>query len=156
VVERFAQNVILLQDTCPGLVQQIEAGELESSATRLILERALEPMLERGIDTVVLGCTHYPFVIPLIQSIVGEGVRVIDPAPAVARQVGRLLESEKGEGLKGEKGGLRVLTSGDPAALKCLLPRLLGESLRVEGVRWNGSPGLIIARRKTRSAVTKF
>jgi glutamate racemase len=50
-------------------------------------------MLAQGIDTVVLGCTHYPFVIPLIQEIVGPGVRVIDPAPAVARQVGRVLEA---------------------------------------------------------------
>ena len=50
-------------------------------------------MLEKGIDTVVLGCTHYPFVIPLIQEIVGPDVRVIDPAPAVARQVERILDS---------------------------------------------------------------
>jgi hypothetical protein len=56
-----------------------------------ILENALQPMLAAGIDTVVMGCTHYPFVIPLVQQIAGPGVRVIDPAPAVARQVGRLL-----------------------------------------------------------------
>jgi len=136
VVERFAQNVTLLQDTCPGLVQQIEAGELDTPETRRILEKALAPMLRSGIDTVVLGCTHYPFVIPLIQSIAGAGVRVIDPAPAVARQVGRLLEKGQGVGGKGTKGKVRVLTSGDPAALERLLPRLLGEHLPVEGVRW--------------------
>jgi glutamate racemase len=49
-------------------------------------------MVEQGVDTVVMGCTHYPFVIPLIQEIVGPSVQVIDPAPAVARQTGRLLE----------------------------------------------------------------
>jgi len=92
VVERFAAGVQLIQDTCPGLVAQIEAGQLNSSTTRSILEEAIYPMLERGIDTIVLGCTHYPFVIPLIQEIAGAGVRVIDPAPAVARQVRRLLE----------------------------------------------------------------
>ena len=91
VVERFGQGVKLLQHTCPGLVTQIESGALESDETRRILEEALQPMLEQGIDTVVLGCTHYPFVIPLIQQITGPGVRVIDPAPAVARQVQRLL-----------------------------------------------------------------
>ncbi len=58
VVERFAGNVTLLQDTCPGLVQQIEKGDLGGEATRQILEMALRPMLERGIDTVVFGCTQ--------------------------------------------------------------------------------------------------
>src|SRR3990172_353729 len=84
VVERFANGVELFQDTCPGLVQQIEQANLNGEETRRILEVALLPMLEEDIDTVVLGCTHYPFVIPLIQRIVGDKVRVIDPAPAVA------------------------------------------------------------------------
>ncbi len=81
VVERFANGVELFQNTCSGLVQQIEMGNLHGDETRRILENALHPMLEKNIDTVVLGCTHYPFVIPLIQKIVGEKVRVIDPAP---------------------------------------------------------------------------
>jgi glutamate racemase len=89
VVERFGKGVKLLQHTCPGLVTQIENGELDSKETRRILEESLQPMLAQGIDTVVLGCTHYPFVIPLIQQITGPDVRVINPAPAVARQVQR-------------------------------------------------------------------
>ncbi|HUM25231.1 MAG TPA: glutamate racemase, partial [Anaerolineales bacterium] len=95
VVERFGAGVELFQHTCPGLVSQIEKGELDSAATRAILEDALHPMLEKNIDTVVLGCTHYPFVIPLIQEVVGgaERVRVIDPAPSVAKQAKRLLEA---------------------------------------------------------------
>jgi glutamate racemase len=92
VVERFASGVTLLQETCPGLVEQIEAGDLVGSKTKQILAKALLPMLARGADTVVLGCTHYPFVIPLIQDLAGPEVRVIDPAPAVARQVRRVLE----------------------------------------------------------------
>ncbi|RMF39618.1 MAG: glutamate racemase, partial [Anaerolineae bacterium] len=71
VVERFAHDVVVLQDTCPGLVEQIEAGALKAPETRRILERALHPMLAQGIDTVVLGCTHYPFVMPLIAEIAG-------------------------------------------------------------------------------------
>ena len=94
MVERFASGVKLLQDTCPGLVGQIEHGDLDSPITRGILEKALNPMLKQGIDTVVLGCTHYPFVIPMIQEIAGPSVRVIDPAPAVARQAARLLETD--------------------------------------------------------------
>ena len=137
VVERFANGVQLLQDPCVGLVQQIEKGDLIGIATRKILEGALHPMLEKNIDTVVLACTHYPFVIPLIQEIVGEKVRVIDPAPAVARQTKRLLEAK---GLKREVGGrgeIQFFTSGNADSLQSLLPTLLGETSRVSGICWD-------------------
>ena len=136
VVERFANGVELLQNTCPGLVQQIEQGNLDGEETRRILEEALLPMLEKNIDTVVLGCTHYPFVIPLIQQIVGESVRVIDPAPAVAKQVRRVLEARGMRGQSRSQGDLKLYTSGDPALLKSMLPVLLGEGGEVEGVNW--------------------
>ena len=136
VVERFANGVELFQDTCPGLVQQIEQGNLEGPEARRILEAALQPMLEKDIDTVVLGCTHYPFVIPLIQEIVGENVRVIDPAPAVARQTGRLLEARAMRNGSGAKSEVKLYTSGDPETLRSLLPRLLGEKGDVEKVEW--------------------
>jgi len=136
VVERFANGVELLQNTCPGLVQQIEQGNLNGEETRNILEDALLPMLEKNIDTVVLGCTHYPFVIPLIQQIVGNNVRVIDPAPAVAKQTGRLLEARGMRNQSKSKGEIKFYTSGDPDALKSMLPKLLGESGKVEKVEW--------------------
>jgi len=138
VVERFAANVTLLQHTCPGLVQQIERGHLDSPETRRILEGALRPMLERGIDTVVLGCTHYPYVIPMIQEIAGPGVRVIDPAPAVARQVGRLLETSGLNRAGSGSGGLRFYTSGDTNSFSALLPVLLGEGGPVHAIKWEG------------------
>jgi len=95
VVERFAIGVELIQNTCPGLVQQIEQGNLSGEETRKILENALLPMLEKNIDTVVLGCTHYPFVIPLIQQIAGNNVRVIDPAPRLRNRFGVCLKRRK-------------------------------------------------------------
>ena len=136
VVERFANGVELFQSTCPGLVQQIEQGKLTGEETRRILEDALLPMLEKNIDTVVLGCTHYPFVIPLIRQIVGENVRVIDPAPAVAKQVRRLLEASEMKKKAGSKGEVKFYTSGDRDSLKSVLPRLLGESGEVGRVEW--------------------
>jgi glutamate racemase len=136
VVERFANGVELLQDTCPGLVQQIELGNLDGEETRRILEDALLPMLEKNIDTVVLGCTHYSFVIPLIQKIVGDNVQVIDPAPAVARQVRRLLEAGGMRSDLKSKGEIKFYTSGDPDVFKSMLPILLGESGEVQLVRW--------------------
>lgn len=132
VVERFAQGVRLMQDTCPGLVHQIEIGDLTGQQTRIILENALQPMLAAGIDTVVLGCTHYPFVIPLIQEIAGPGVRVIDPAPAIARQARRLLEAHGWLAQGTRKAKVRYQTTGDVQALQQLLPVLIGESGRVE------------------------
>jgi glutamate racemase len=137
VVERFANGVELFQNTCNGLVQQIEQGNLQDEETRRILNDALLPMLERNIDTVVLGCTHYPFVIPVIEQIVGKSVRVIDPAPSVAKQVRRVLETR---GMKNEsdaQGDVTFYTSGDIADLTSLLPLLLGESGEVKKAAWS-------------------
>jgi glutamate racemase len=137
VVERFAQGVRLLQDTCPGLVKQIEDGQLDTPQTRAILERALIPMLAEKIDTVVLGCTHYPFVIPLIQEIVGPGVRVIDPAPSVARQTDRLLQGAGLEaGPQDAPAWVSYYTSADALALQNLLPKLLDCTGIVRHVGW--------------------
>ena len=104
----------LIQDPCIGLVSEIENGNLRRDETKLILEKALQPMISAGIDTIVLGCTHYPFVFPLIQEIVGPDVRLIDPAPAIARQVGRLLDMHKLNNGSGRKGKLGIFTTGDP------------------------------------------
>jgi glutamate racemase len=136
VVERFANGVELFQNTCNGLVQQIEQGNLTGDETRRILEDALRPMLAKNIDTVVLGCTHYPFVIPLIEEIVGEKVRVIDPAPSVARQVKRLLEAGGMKSDSSTHGNVKFYTTGSPDVLKSLLPALLGEKGEVERVEW--------------------
>jgi glutamate racemase len=124
VVERFANGVRLLQDTCPGLVQQIEKGDVSGTTTRNILQTALAPMLAQGIDTVVLGCTHYPFVIPLIQEMAGPQVRVIDPAPSVARQTQRVLES-RGLPLDGQ-ARLSFYTSGSREDFERVINTLLG------------------------------
>lgn len=90
VLDRFAKNVSVYQHTCPGLVNEIEKGNFDGQTTRTILENALLPLLEKEIDTIVLGCTHYPYVIPLIKQIAGPNVKVIDPAPAVAAQTKKI------------------------------------------------------------------
>jgi glutamate racemase len=144
VVERFASGVKILDNTCPGLVSQIEKGLLDDTKTRAILERALNPMLSGGIDTVVLGCTHYPFVIPIIEEIAGPGVRVINPAPAVARQVRRLLDEnglrKPNREMDGKppviRNNTRIQTSGDPVLLEALLPTLLDQNISVSPILW--------------------
>ena len=138
VVERFAHDVQLYQATCPGLVQQIESGHLNTPQTRKILEDALEPMLQEGVDTLVMGCTHFPFVIPLISEIAGGKVNVIDPAPAIARQVKRVLGTR---GLLTERkraGEMVFWTSGDAEKMQVLLPKLIAVEAEVEQLRWEG------------------
>jgi glutamate racemase len=144
VVARFANGVTLLQDTCPGLVTQIERGELDSPETRRILEDALKPMKEQGVDQIVMGCTHYPFVIPLIQEIVGPSVEVIDPAPAIARQTGRVLEDLGLLNQGGEVGEVSYQTTGDTPRMARLLEQLLEVSACVEGLVW--TEGVLLER----------
>ncbi len=139
VVERFARGTRLLESTCEGLVQCIEAGNLHGEAPRRILEAALHPMLAEGMDTVVLGCTHYPFVIPLIQEIVGPGVRVIDPAPAIARQTRRVLEGRGSRNAPQAAGGVTYYTTGNPSEAAVVMARLLGKAVAVRGLVWKGA-----------------
>lgn len=138
VVARFAQGVTVLQHTCPGLVAQIERGDFDTPQTRAILEDALLPMLARGIDRVVLGCTHYPFVSPLIQKIVGSSVKIIDPSPAIARRIQTLLTAQN---LLAPKSAVpaqtHIFTTGDAATLNALLPRLYPHSAQVRNLDWN-------------------
>jgi glutamate racemase len=139
VVERFAADAKVFTSTCPGLVQPLELGDLDGPETRAILEDALLPMLSEGADSIVLGCTHYPFVMPLVQSIVGGGVKVIDPSPAVARQVDRLLDENRSQGRASENTGtLRICTTGKPDSLEGLLPVLLGCQHAVCRLEWTG------------------
>ncbi len=134
LLERFAQDVLVLQDTCAGLVEQIETGQLDSPRTLEILRQALEPMLEQGIDRVVLGCTHYPFVIPQIRNLVGPDIQVINPAPAIARQAARLLDAMELSNPGPEAAKVEIRTTGDPGRLQALLPRLLPASPGGQGL----------------------
>jgi glutamate racemase len=136
VLERFAKDVKVFENTCPGLVSQIEKGALNSPDTRRILEAAIHPMLEQGVDTIVLGCTHYPFVIPLIREIAGVDVDVIDPAPAIARQTKRLLEDKRLLNLGLERGQVTLFSTDSPENMQFLLPSLIGEEMAVQPLKW--------------------
>ena len=90
---------------CPGLMEYVEKGELNGPGVRSCLEKLLKPCLERGVDAIVLGCTHYPFVRPLIREIAGENVQILDGGEGTARELQRRLaemdlltdRKEKGE-----------------------------------------------------------
>ena len=137
IVERFAHDVSIFKDTCEGLVGQIEKGDLDGKGTREILEKALKPMIEKNIDTVVLGCTHYPFVIPMIKEIVGSSVNVIDPTGAIVRQVTRVLDENKLQSESREKSNTQIFTSGKTEDMEPILLKLFdGDIVEIDGKKY--------------------
>jgi len=142
LMERFAADVDVYTQVCPGLVERVEAGLIEGIETKTLLAGYLKPMLEAGIDSLVLGCTHYSFLRKIIERVVGPGVTVIDPSSAVARQTGRVLEREGLANSRNRVGRHLFYTSGDPKAFAETVERLIGERVKAQQVRW-GTDGQI-------------
>ncbi|WP_190240350.1 glutamate racemase [Pelotomaculum schinkii] len=136
LVERFGETVEVYTQPCPGLVELVEAGKLESPETRTLLARYLDPLLARGVDTIVLGCTHYPFLKPLVQKMSHSGVSVIDSGAAVARQVARLLQGCNLAADISASGREHFFTSGEQEEVQRVVRLLWGDrKLVVEQVR---------------------
>lgn len=127
LLDRFASDVRVVTQPCPGLVERIEAGELQAPATRELLQRYVEPLLAEGCDTLILGCTHYPFLRPLLRTLVPESVSLVDTGAAVARQLQRLLAQHSLQAL-GPAQPTRYWSSGEPDRLRLVLPVLLNDN----------------------------
>lgn len=122
---RFAQGVRQVVRVGEGLVELVESGQADSPAARRAVEAHVRPMVAEGIDHLVLGCTHFPFLGTLIREVAGPGVTVLDPAPAVARQVARVLATlPSRDGSAVEQVDHRFGATGDPAALRAMVERL--------------------------------
>jgi len=145
LMDRFAAGVTVHTQTCPALVPLVEAGELRSERTLAALQGYLAPLLDAGIDELVLGCTHYPFLLPLIEQVTGAGVEIVDPAPAVARQTVRVLAGRGwlAEGtqaaLTGSTTAHRFYTSANPDRFRIALRDLVGLDVEVEQAVWDGA-----------------
>ncbi|MFZ1241191.1 MAG: glutamate racemase [Anaerolineae bacterium] len=126
LMARFAHGVQVFVQPCPGLVEQVEQGDLDGPATQRLLHRYLDGLPAQGVDELVLGCTHYPFLRPAIEAVVGAGVQVIDPAPAVARQARRLWERLETKPLTSSVPQRRFYTTGPAERLRQQLWQLLG------------------------------
>lgn len=135
---RHAADVTLINQVCNGLAELVERGDLDGPETERMLRGFIDPMLAAGADTLVLACTHYPFVLQAIRRIVGEDISVIDPGPAIARHMGNVLDAH---GLSAHRDGIgmhRFCSSGDPAAFETALLRLVDVRASTEAVRWDG------------------
>lgn len=138
VVDRFAQHVRVETQVCPDFVTLVEAGVRDPDAAREAAARYLRPLKEAGIDQLVIGCTHFPFLQPYLSDYLGPGVEIVDPAPAVARQVERVLARRGLLNTTERSATVRYLTTGDPARFAAVLRDLLGLSAPVTAAGWDG------------------
>ncbi|MBU0499067.1 MAG: glutamate racemase [Gammaproteobacteria bacterium] len=132
LLERYGGGAEVIVQPCPGLVERVEQGKLGDGVTEALLRRYLEPLLENGVDSLVLGCTHYPFLIPLIERLAGPEVSVIDTGPAVARQVELRLNEHGLLSGRHVSGGIRFFTSGEPGRHQAMFECLWGRPLLLE------------------------
>ena len=129
-------NVVQL--ACPALVPMVEDGILDGRRAESVLRAYLEPMLgaEPAMDTLLLGCTHYPLLRQPIERIVGDGVAVVDSAFTTALAVEDLLDALGARAAGDQPSGHRVATTGDVSAFVTVAERLFGDRLpAVEAVR---------------------
>jgi glutamate racemase len=137
VAAHGADKRILLQ-ACPGLVEQVERADLHSPETEALLRQFIAPLLAQGADTLVLGCTHYPFLRDLLQRVAGDGVVLLDPAEAVARELARrLAESPPTHNRPASpdaRGRVQFFTSGNVPQAQAAMAHLWDEPLTVQAL----------------------
>ncbi len=124
LVERFGDKVEVYNQPCAGLVEMVESGAWNKPQAQELLARCIRPLLAKGVDTIILGCTHYPFLRSLIEKQAGAGVEVIDTGGAVARQVVRVIGKNGLATCETAPGQEYFFTSGNPAEVEPVL-RLL-------------------------------
>lgn len=130
LLDKFSAQVEVHTQPCPGLVELIEAGELEGAATRELLAGYVQPLLQAQCDTLILGCTHYPFIKPLLRSLLPAHVEIIDTGAAVARRLQQQLAEH--ELLADASAGADLFyTSGQLAPMQQALPVLWPQAVTV-------------------------
>lgn len=123
LLDRFAGSVKVVTQPCPGLVECVERGELSGAHVTALLLRYTQPLLEAGCDTLILGCTHYPFLKPALQRLLPADIQLVDTGAAVARQVQvKLMEFDLLA--RGPAAPTGFWSSGDTDALQRVLPLL--------------------------------
>lgn len=137
LIEAHADVAEVLLRPCPGWVEQVERGELGGLRTRQLVAREVEPLLAAGADTLVLGCTHFPFLRPVVQSVSRPGTQVLDTGAAVARELYRRLAETNTRGgptTSAAEAREELWTSGMPRTTAALIGRLWGRELPVRAL----------------------
>jgi len=131
LLEHYGQHVQVVTQACHGLVECIERGELEAAATRALLGRYVQPLLDANADTIVLGCTHYPFVRELIEQLVGKDVVLVDTGAAVANQLKHRLQAQNLLDNETVAGQVKFWTNNPAPDAERIICQLWGEPVRV-------------------------
>ena len=134
LVRTHAGDVEVLTQACPGLVEQVEAAEFGSPSTRVLVEKYVRPLLDKGADTIVLGCTHYPFLGDLIRDVAGPSVTVIDSAVPVARELRRRLRAASLLADDHHQGSATFWTTGSTGHVGAVIAQLWGGDVDVRAV----------------------
>lgn len=135
---KYANNIDVMVQIGTGLVELVEADEYETGKAHALLEKYVVPMIEHGVDQIVLGCTHYPFFKPQIERMVGSGVAVIDPAPAVARQAGKMLSAYNLQNVGDHIGTDLFVSSGNVQSMRKLLKSMTGKTYAELEIEFGG------------------
>lgn len=118
---RKFQDIKIIEQIGYNLVPLIENGEINSAEMNSLLHQYLKPMVEANIDYLVLGCSHYPYLIPQIKKILPKRIKIIDSGEAVARQTKKVLEENNTLNLCNKKGETIFYTNSDSKVLKTIL-----------------------------------
>jgi glutamate racemase len=133
LIGRFGGNVQIVAKACRGWADLVERAELTGPRAEGLIADHLDPVLAAGADTLVLGCTHYPFLRSLISDRAGPQVAIVDPAPAVARQVALIHNGRSGTD---QMSRLEVQTTANPSYARRLVSDLTGIDQTVTPVTW--------------------
>jgi glutamate racemase len=131
LTNRFSSGCKFVVQECHGLVELVEQMDLQGQTTRELVGQYVSSLLDKGADTIVLGCTHYPFLLELIRDIAGKHVTIIDTGKAVAKEVSRRLGSEHLLCDKNKTGKEIFFTTGEPEKVKEILVCLWDTSVEV-------------------------
>ncbi len=132
LVDRFGGQVKVITQPVPGLVEFIEAADVDSPQLRRMVDGYVRPLVEQGADTIVLGSTHYVFLKPVIADLFGPQLTLVETGAAVARQLSRVLDERGLSAPAGSAPVERFWTTGDPGRSKRAISTLLGREVDVE------------------------
>jgi len=127
---QFDGQVEIINIPCPGLVEHIEQVNLDEAAITALLQEYILPLKAKGVDTLVLGCTHYTLIIEQIREVAGEAIAIVDTDDAVARRLASVLVENAL--LSDTKGGIRFYSSGNPREQQQLISRCWGKAISVD------------------------
>lgn len=134
LLHRYANDIEVVSQSCPGLVEQVEAGEFDSPVTRQLIRQYVEPLLDAKADTIVLGCTHYPLLVKQIAEITGPGINIIETGQAVARQLSHRLTESQLHSTANKTGTVHYLTSGDVHNIGSVISTIMGQAINIEAL----------------------